>query len=120
MYNVQRSTQFYKGPPFIWEVSNKQHSNYINCVRYSPDGSKYVTVSNDKRGIIWDGKLGVEMSELDPTSKHKGSIYACAWSPDGKLLATASGDKTIKIWDTSSMACVKTINVSNYLLKRSL
>lgn len=29
--------------------NNEQHSNFINCVRFSPDGSKIATCSSDKK-----------------------------------------------------------------------
>ena len=47
-------TIFYQGPPFKMDHSNNsQHTNFVNCVRFSPDGSKIATCSSDK-------KVGVE------------------------------------------------------------
>lgn len=63
---------------------NREHSNFVNCVRYSPDGSKFITVSSDKKGIIYDGKTCEKLGELSSEDGHKGSIYAVSWSPDGK------------------------------------
>lgn len=60
----------------------REHSNFVNCVRYSPDGTKFITVSSDKKGIIYDGKTGEKMGELAGEDGHKGSIYAVSWSPD--------------------------------------
>jgi len=62
----------------------RDHSNFANCVRFSPDGSKFITVSSDKKGIIYDGKSGEKIGELSSEDGHKGSIYAVTWSPDGK------------------------------------
>lgn len=43
-------TIFYNGPPFRLDHSNNdQHTNFINCVRFSPDGSKIATCSSDKK-----------------------------------------------------------------------
>lgn len=43
-------TIFYQGPPFKMDHSNnEQHTNFINCVRFSPDGSKIATCSSDKK-----------------------------------------------------------------------
>ena len=53
-------------------------------MRYSPDGSKFITVSSDKKGIIYDGKSGEKIGELFSEGAHSGSIYAVSWSPDGK------------------------------------
>ena len=43
-------TIFYNGPPFKMDHSNNdQHTNFVNCVRFSPDGSKIATCSSDKK-----------------------------------------------------------------------
>ncbi|KAL5565296.1 hypothetical protein UlMin_028460, partial [Ulmus minor] len=60
------------------------HSNFVNCLRFSPDGSKFISVSSDKKELIFDGKSGEGIGELSPENGHKGSIYAISWSPDGK------------------------------------
>ncbi|KAK8687346.1 hypothetical protein V6N13_086171 [Hibiscus sabdariffa] len=75
---------FYEGPPFKFKQSHRDHANFVNCVRFSPDGSKFITVSSDKKGIIFEGKSGQKIGELSSEDPHKGSIYAVSWSPDGK------------------------------------
>lgn len=92
---------FYEGPPFRFKQSHRDHSNFVNCVRYSPDGSKFVTVSSDKKGIIFDGKTGEKIGELSSEGGHTGSIYAVSWSPDGKQVLTVSADKSAKVWNIS-------------------
>lgn len=43
-------TIFYQGPPFKMDHSNNtQHTNFVNCVRFSPDGSKIATCSSDRK-----------------------------------------------------------------------
>ncbi|KAF7819954.1 actin-interacting protein 1-2-like [Senna tora] len=92
---------FYEGPPFRFKLSHRDHSNFVNCVRYSPDGSKFLSVSSDKKGIIYDGKSGEKIGELSSEGAHTGSIYAFSWSPDGKQVLTVSADKSAKVWDIS-------------------
>ena len=53
-------------------------------MRFSPDGSKFITVSSDKKGIIYEGKTGQKLGELSAQDGHQGSIYAVSWSPDSK------------------------------------
>lgn len=65
----------------------RDHSNFVNCVRYSPDGSKFITVSSDKKGIIFDGKTAEKIGVLSSEGGHTGSIYAVSWSPDGKQVS---------------------------------
>ncbi|WJX21243.1 Actin-interacting protein 1-2 [Trifolium repens] len=90
---------FYEGPPFKFSMSIRDHTNFINCVRYSPDGSKFITVSSDRKGIIYDGKTGTKLGEFSEEDGHKGSIYAVSWSPDSKQVLTVSADKSAKVWD---------------------
>ncbi|KAJ4972993.1 hypothetical protein NE237_006167 [Protea cynaroides] len=92
---------FYEGPPFKFKLSHRDHSNFVNCVRFSPDGSKFITVSSDKKGIIFDGKTGERIGQLSSEDGHKGTIYAVSWSPDGKQVLTVSADKSAKIWEIS-------------------
>jgi len=102
------SVNFYEGPPFKFLKSTRDHSKYVNCVRFSPNGEKAVSVSSDKRGIFYDAKTGDVIGELSTDDGHSSSIYACAWSDDSNSLLTVSADKTAKIWNTSTYKCVKT------------
>ncbi|XP_050231429.1 actin-interacting protein 1-2-like [Mercurialis annua] len=90
---------FYEGPPFKFMLSHREHSNFVNCVRFSPDGSKCISVGSDKKGIIYDGKTGEIIGQLSQENGHKFSIYAVSWSPDSKQVLTVSADKSAKIWE---------------------
>nr|GMD30674.1 actin-interacting protein 1-2 [Ipomoea batatas] len=92
---------FYEGPPFKFKQSLRHHSNFVNCLRFSPDGNKFISVSSDKKGILYDAKTGEKMGELSSEDGHQGSIYAVTWSPDSKQVLTVSADKFAKIWDIS-------------------
>lgn len=69
----------YLGANFV-----RDHSNFVNCVRFSPDGSKFISVSSDKKGKIYDAKTAEKIGELSAEDGHTGSIYAVSWSPDNK------------------------------------
>ncbi|KAM7271912.1 hypothetical protein ACFE04_031126 [Oxalis oulophora] len=92
---------FYEGPPFKFKQSHREHTNFVNCVRFAPDGTKCITVSSDKKGLIFDGKTGEIMGELSSEDGHQGTIYAVSWSPDSKKIVTVSADKTAKVWEIS-------------------
>ncbi|KAJ6759873.1 ACTIN-INTERACTING PROTEIN 1-1 [Salix purpurea] len=107
---------FYEGPPFKFKSSHRDHSNFVNCIRFSPDGSKFISVSSDKKGILFDGKTGEKIGELSSEDGHKGSIYAVSWSPDGKQVLTVSADKSAKVWeicDDGSGKLTKTLTSSD-------
>uniref|UniRef100_A0A0C9RR32 TSA: Wollemia nobilis Ref_Wollemi_Transcript_95_2686 transcribed RNA sequence n=1 Tax=Wollemia nobilis TaxID=56998 RepID=A0A0C9RR32_9CONI len=90
---------FYEGPPFRFKTSHREHSNFVNCVRFSPDGSKFISVGSDRKGVLYDGKTGGKIGELSKDGGHTGSIYAASWSPDSKQVLTVSADKSAKIWE---------------------
>ncbi|KAK6148677.1 hypothetical protein DH2020_019589 [Rehmannia glutinosa] len=93
---------FYEGPPFKFKLSHRDHSNFVNCVRFSPDGSKFITVSSDKKGILYDAKTGDIIGELSSEDGHKGSIYAISWSPDSKLVAL----RGMGLWEMGLMKLI--------------
>eukprot|EP00850_Spirogloea_muscicola_P011417 SM000071S21041 [mRNA] locus=s71:5779:8092:+ [translate_table: standard] len=93
---------YYEGPPFRFKSSHREHRNFVNCLRYSPDGSKVLTVGSDKRGILFSGSTGEKLGELAEEGGHAGSIYAASWSPDGTQVLTVSADKTAKVWDVAA------------------
>ncbi|CAL5345591.1 unnamed protein product [Camellia sinensis] len=67
-----------------WHIAIWDHSNFVSCVQFCTDGSKFITVSSDKKGILYDAKTGEKIGELSSEDGHKGSIYAVSWSPDCK------------------------------------
>lgn len=97
----------YQGPPFKLDHSNAVHSNFVNCVRYSPDGSKAVSVSSDKKIQFYDGATGNPTTEI-AANTHAGTISSVAWSPDGTKIMTSSADKTVKVWNVATMECETT------------
>lgn len=95
---------FHEGPPFKMKSSNQQHTNFVNCVRFSPDGEWIMSAGSDSKVFIWDGKTGELVKELAPPAGISGSIWAGAWSPDSTKIATAGGDKKVRIWDRDAGA----------------
>jgi len=58
--------------------------NFVNCIRFSPDGSRFLSVGSDKNGFLFDGRTGEKLGTLSSENGHTGSIYAASWSPSGK------------------------------------
>ncbi|XP_068598308.1 WD repeat-containing protein 1 [Brachionichthys hirsutus] len=107
------SAKFFEGPPFKFKHSLGKHENFVNCVRFSPDGKHFVTAGADGKIFIYDGSSGEPVGSLCGESGHKGGVYAISWSGDGTRLISASGDKTVKLWDVHAENAVTTFNMGN-------
>ncbi|RYH32067.1 WD40 repeat domain-containing protein [archaeon] len=101
---------FYSGPPFKLDQSSNMHTNFVNCVRYAPNGSKIVSVGTDKKVQVYDGTSGAPVHDI--VNAHDGGIYGIAFHPSSTHFATSSADKTIKIWNAETYVCEQTIAVS--------
>jgi len=101
---------WFECPPVKWKHSLQNHSNFVNCIRFSPNGKFFVTCGQDKKAFIGDGESG---QILRPLEGHNGGIYANSWSPDSTEVLTVSGDKSAKIWDPETGTCKQTFSYGN-------
>lgn len=98
---------FYQGPPFRFNFTSRgNHGNFINDVRFSPDGNYIVTVGADKGINLYDGKTGEFSSKVE--CDHGGGIFAVAWSPDSSKFVTSSADGSVKLWDATEKKLLQT------------
>ncbi|CAL8402756.1 unnamed protein product [Arctogadus glacialis] len=111
---------FSEGPPFKFKFTLKDHTRFVNCVRFSPDGNRFATAGADGLIIICDGKTGEKISALGGEKAHNGGVYAVSWSPDSSQLISASGDKTVKLWDIGTGTAVTTFNMGNDVMDQQL
>mmetsp|Transcript_4370 Transcript_4370/g.7510 ORF Transcript_4370/g.7510 Transcript_4370/m.7510 type:complete len:633 (-) Transcript_4370:75-1973(-) len=94
----------YEGPPFKFKQSHTNHTNFVNSVRYSPDGEWAASAGSDSKIVLYEGKTGNFVKEFTKPADMSGSLWALAWSPDSARLATAGGDKKLRVWDRESGA----------------
>ncbi|MDE3089474.1 MAG: PQQ-binding-like beta-propeller repeat protein, partial [Chloroflexota bacterium] len=89
------------------------HTDEVNGVAFSPDGTRIATASDDNTAKVWDAATGKELltlvghtqfagdTKFDARGKRKGVEYV-VFSPDGTHIATAGGDNTARIWDAAT------------------
>ena len=80
----------------------KGHTWGVTSAKFSPDGTRIVTASEDGTARVWDAtKLGVVKSLVE-LNGHEEEITAGAFSPDGTRIVTASWDGTARVWDAAT------------------
>lgn len=80
------------------------HTQDVNAVSISPDGSLVASASSDKNVKLWrtgDGSLAHQLRG------HTGNVNGVAFSPDGTLLASASADNSARLWHTNDGSLVR-------------
>jgi len=73
------------------------HTGFIDSVKFSPNGTRLATASQDETARVWDLTSRREILKL-PVGQ-SGNV-AIAFSPDGKRLAATGKEDTAIIWDT--------------------
>ncbi|XP_067845802.1 WD repeat-containing protein 1 [Heptranchias perlo] len=114
------SCAFFEGLPLKFKCTISDHSRFVNCVRYSPNGTKFASAGADGQIFIYDGKDGSKICALGGDKAHNGGVYAISWSPDNSHLLSASGDKTVKLWDVEANSAVTTFNMGSDVLDQQL
>jgi WD40 repeat protein len=80
------------------------HTDDVNSVAFSPDGSFIVSASSDQTARVWNAATAKLVAEL---RGHTNKVNSAAFSPDGKLIVTCGDDATVRIWDAKSFAFLK-------------
>lgn len=91
---------FYEGPPFKFKKQNDEHTNFVNVVRYAPNGLVFASAGSTGKILLHDGKTSEFVGEIGSPA-HKGGIYSLAFSPGSDKLISVSGDKTARLWDVA-------------------
>ena len=88
-------------------VTYTGHSDYVNAVAWSPDGTRIASASFDETVQVWDATTGITLSL---SRGHRREISAVAWSPDGKRIASGSEDRRCKYgeWCDNRLALLPT------------
>ena len=70
-------------------INPQGHTGKIYSLKYTPDGEKIISVSEDKSIRVWDVETGKQLKSFycQVGDGPEGMLYASAVSPDGRLLA---------------------------------
>ncbi len=98
----------------LWDFVSKQrtavlkgHSDTVNFVQISRDGTFAVSGSGDKTVKVWDLEAGKCIGTLEG---HQAQVLSVAISPDGNMIAsTGFTDHTVRLWDRKSGTCLAVI-----------
>jgi len=93
----------------------KVHDAQVSSISYSPDQTKLLTASYDKRAKLIDVKT---MTSFAFTG-HEAELFAAKFAPDGKYMVTGSMDNTTRIWSTLTyrqLATLIPIDVTEWLV----
>jgi WD40 repeat protein len=71
------------------------HTNSVNSVAFSSDGSRIVSGSVDKSVRVWDALTGEEKHVLNG---HTDSVNSVACSSDGSRIVSGSDDNSVRVW----------------------
>jgi hypothetical protein len=83
------------------------HTDYVNSVAFSPDGTQVLTGSGDSAARLWNASTGTEIRTF---SGHTGGVYSVAFSPDGTKVLTGGDDGLTFLWDSGIAASARKLD----------
>jgi hypothetical protein len=83
------------------------HSDSVDSIAFSPDGSFLASASGDCSIKLWTVDLGT-VSCFQTIGGHDDEVDLVAFLPDNGQLVSASRDGTVRLWDRTG-ACIRTL-----------
>jgi WD40 repeat protein len=76
-----------------------RHQRPVNSARFSPDGQRVLTASQDNTARLWDAITGKPIGQ---PMTHEMDVVSAQFSPDGERVLTASEDGSARLWDAAT------------------
>ncbi|KAB5571784.1 WD40-repeat-containing domain protein [Coniochaeta sp. 2T2.1] len=95
-----------------YTITDKGHTEWVSCVRFSPNPQNPVIVSSgwDKLVKVWE--LSTCKLQTDHIG-HTGYINTVTISPDGSLCASGGKDGTTMLWDLNESKHLYSLNAND-------
>jgi WD40 repeat protein len=72
------------------------HTDSVEAVAFSRNGSFIVSASQDRTAILWDARTAERLSELT----HDDQVFTAVFSPDARWVATGDWQGFVRVWET--------------------
>ena len=111
MYSEDWQNDPEDGAVYVWDVARGQmrhifrgkHTNHITFVRFSPDGTRLISIDWDDTRVLWDVMCGEEICEFP-------DFIPLVFSPCGNLIAGHFSSSRIIVWDIEQCEARVTIH----------
>ncbi|MFO0824381.1 MAG: WD40 repeat domain-containing protein [Gemmataceae bacterium] len=90
----------------------KGHTEAVEAVAFSPDGTLIATACFDRNLRLFDATTGTLARIYGGEQGHKGQVLAVAFNARGDQIATGSADNSARVWDVPVPFPVQTIATS--------
>ena len=77
-----------------------QHVGRVLCTLYHPEGTYFVTGSEDKTLKVWNPSTYTVLVNLDANDD---AVYSLAYSAEEGVIVSGSADNTVRTWRVSSL-----------------